>query len=219
MDDTFKFKNYCIIVLDNIDGVKDEIIDISEKEIKLMQTKTVFIATFTSLLTIQLLKELFISKNRNFFVFELKDDCGAGYFMDKKINDILLKDIEINGDKIAEELTKEFIENIKKLDELKYPNKEESFNRLKDLNLEDLDLDINVIKNKDNMKNNNNKLPKKNIPLAKPIAKSVEVSFNIDVLTPKERNEKINDILDKGFDKLTDIDKSLLKQLSEKQLA
>jgi len=64
-------KNFCIIVLGKVMGVKDEIRAISELDVNFVEHKNIVIATFSTVATVGELKEFFTSNKRGFFLFEL----------------------------------------------------------------------------------------------------------------------------------------------------
>ena len=192
LNEEFRFHNYCIIVFDNIDGVKEEIKAISENQVRFAASSTILIATFTSLLTTPLLKDEFIARKRSFLVFELNEKTGGGFFQTEAIHNVLLKIYEDHGEEIAKETTDRFMQDI------------QDFKKSIDNN--------NQLPKKNTSMKKNNRIPPKTTEI-KP-----EISFNISSLSPQERNEKINDILDKPVEKWTPYDKIILKQLAETKL-
>jgi len=72
-----KFRNYCIVVLGNTEGVNEEIQKMSETTPNVLNAKGVLIATFSSLSEPSELTDWFKSQNRNFLIFDLdKDNSG-----------------------------------------------------------------------------------------------------------------------------------------------
>ena len=65
------FKNYCMIILGNIDGCENEVKHISESVPSIVKMKNVAICTFITVARVVELKSYFNSFNRNFFLFEL----------------------------------------------------------------------------------------------------------------------------------------------------
>lgn len=69
-----EFKDYCVIVLGDVDGAKEEISRISESDVRFAESKGVLMATFYTVATAPELKTYLESYNRNFFLFEMGDD-------------------------------------------------------------------------------------------------------------------------------------------------
>lgn len=82
-----KFRAYCIIVLSETTGVLKEIVKISEINPNYIDGKGLFIATFTSTASVVELTEYFKLNNRNFMVFELKDDSSGFNIIKDNINE------------------------------------------------------------------------------------------------------------------------------------
>ncbi len=72
-----KFKNYCIVIIGNTDGVYSEIESISENKPNVVDGKGLLIATFTSVNTVKELDEQFKFFNRNFLLFELNPNSSG----------------------------------------------------------------------------------------------------------------------------------------------
>lgn len=100
-----KFRNYCIIVLGDVDGVKDEIVKISENQVRLLKSTGVVIATFSSVATTSELKTYFESYERNFALFELGLDNYAVNIMDENAYKHLFGIYDESGYALAEEMT------------------------------------------------------------------------------------------------------------------
>lgn len=109
-----KFRNYCVIVLGNVDGAKEEIKKISETDVKFANTKGLIMATFSSVATPSELKAYFQSFNRNFFLFEIGHDNYGVNLNDATIMNHLFGEYEENGDSLANDLTTKLFKNIKK---------------------------------------------------------------------------------------------------------
>ena len=68
-----KFRNFCIIVLGQVEGVKDEIRKVSETELNILEAKNIIIATFSSVVSISEMSDYFKSNERIFILFEMKN--------------------------------------------------------------------------------------------------------------------------------------------------
>lgn len=159
-----KFRNYCIVVLGDVDGTNDEITRISETDVKLIKAKGVVMATFTSAATPSELKTYFQSFNRNFFLFELGLDNYGVNLNDQYIYNHLFGEYEENGDLLASQLTTKLFSII---------NKSISGNTKEDI-------------------------------------------VDVETMTDSERNELLNQMLDKGVNNWTDTDKIIIEKLTKK---
>jgi len=72
-----KFKNYCIVALGGVDGIKDIVSKITETKLRCLQQTGVFIGTFTCTMTATELKEVFDRESRTFFIFEVGNNTSA----------------------------------------------------------------------------------------------------------------------------------------------
>lgn len=78
-----KFRNYCIVVLGEVAGVKIEIEKIAETTPNILDSKGILIATFSSLAEPNELEDWFIENKRSFLLFDLSKEC-SGYNITKK---------------------------------------------------------------------------------------------------------------------------------------
>lgn len=107
-----EFKNYCIVVLGDVKGTKEEIGKISETEVKFIATDTLVMATFSSVATLSELKEYFKSFNRNFFMFELTKGTYGVNLNDEQVYNHLFGEYQKNGDVLADKLTTKLFQTI-----------------------------------------------------------------------------------------------------------
>lgn len=161
------FNHFCIIVLGKVNGVKDEIRDVSTLEVNFVEHKNIVISTFSTVLTVSELKEFFTEKKRGYFLFELGDDNYAVDVGNDNIYKILFGKFE--GGKLSDEISRENF-----------------FRRIKD----DEFIETNQVKIE-------------------------EETIDINALTPTEKQELINSIIDKGFENFTKKDKELLSKLTK----
>lgn len=141
-------KNFCIIVIGDTYGVKNEVQDISEIQINTLDAKGIHIATFCSQIPLKKIKETFKKNKRNFFVFELDEKYSVfhiekkqihtglfGFLEDQKPIDQVIEIIKpeiIETNFIKSELTKSNIESLNKKE------KEDLLNRLIEYGLHNL---------------------------------------------------------------------------------
>jgi hypothetical protein len=88
------FRNYCIAVVDNVNGIKEEISRISESVVKYVDGKGLIIATFSSAALVTELKEYFRENNRSFLLFELGEDNYGVNFTKRNIHDHLFSGLD-----------------------------------------------------------------------------------------------------------------------------
>ena len=107
-----KFKNYCIIALGNIEGVKDEIGQISETAVRYSDAKGIVIATFSTVATAIELREYFTLNKRSFLLFEMGEDNYGVNITNTAIHDHLFGEIEQRGVQFLETLSEKLINEI-----------------------------------------------------------------------------------------------------------
>lgn len=107
-----KFKNYCLVVLGRVEGVKDEISKISETAVRYVDAKGIVIATFSTIATALELREFFTLNNRSFVLFELGDDNYGVNITNKAIHEHLFGEIEVKGPGILNSLTNRLMSEI-----------------------------------------------------------------------------------------------------------
>ena len=78
-----KFKNYCVIIMGNTEGVFKEIEKISDTKPNILDAKGIVIATFTTFVDVKEISAWFTLNNRSFLVFELNPD-SSGFLITKK---------------------------------------------------------------------------------------------------------------------------------------
>jgi hypothetical protein len=184
------FKNYCLILLGKFDRdlAFEELSKISEIKINYIYTNGVYIATFSTIMTPKEMKNLLQIGKNNYFIFELNEDVSYYNLEDKEIEAglfNLLNNINLG------EMSKNFI------DDLKEEPKEGLYY---DKNSDDVLLyDEKLNANKKNKK----KFEKINL-----------VDF-INTLNDEDKEGLMNELIDKGVDKLTELDKKLLNLLSK----
>jgi len=81
-----KFRNYCIVVMGNMEAVKNDIIKISETAPRYLDAKGILIATFVSVVEPSELKDFFNFNGRSFLLFDLDGDVSACHLDNEKLN-------------------------------------------------------------------------------------------------------------------------------------
>ena len=171
-NNNMKFRNYCIVVMGNMEGVKDDIIKIAETKPRYIDAKGILIATFASIGEPAELEDFFNLNGRSFFLFDT-DKSNSGYNLDNpKLQNHLF------GHLMEEGVMKEMSEKI-----------------MEDISATTSDNVARVVK---------------------PKAKTTKTETKVDYseMTIKEREVLVNKILDKGYDKLNDSDRDILKKNS-----
>lgn len=100
-----RFRNYCIVALGNVDGIKDIINKMSETTPRNMQQKGVFIGTFSCTFTPVELRDIFDSNNRTFFIFEVGAESNAYKVGRDDIHEQLFGYIENGGEEVLNFMT------------------------------------------------------------------------------------------------------------------
>ena len=98
-------KNFCLIVIENTEGIQTDIIKIAEGNPRLLSTPTFAIATFSSAFTVNEIKELFINNNRSVIVFELIDNGYSAFLNNDQKHDFVFGHIEEFGKEIVQDIT------------------------------------------------------------------------------------------------------------------
>jgi hypothetical protein len=97
-----EYKNYCLVGLGTIDGMKDDIIKVSEFSPRLIEQKKVIIATFSSVMEPSELRDFFDNPERIFFIFEVNDESAAYFIGRPEIQKQLFGHIENGGEKVLD---------------------------------------------------------------------------------------------------------------------
>jgi len=97
-----KFRNYCIVVMGNMESVKDDILKIAESTPRYLDAKGILISTFASVAEPAELKDFFNFNGRSFFIFDL-DVEFSGYHLDNEgLNKHLFGHLLEQGEKLKE---------------------------------------------------------------------------------------------------------------------
>ena len=141
-------KKYCIIGLENVEGLKKDLMGISTKPPNLVDSekKTVLVATFSSYLEpIDIKKILNIGKGRTFFLFEINPKSCAVHIEETHLQEFLFKSLDKSSEEYEAELFSE-------VEEVEYDEAE-----LKKLNKNDRDVLIDKLLTNASILTNNEK--------------------------------------------------------------
>jgi len=180
-----KFRNYCIVFIGDVNGVRPEVLKIAE-EGKFLGEKGMTISTFISVAEPAELSDYFKSLNRNFLLFDLNEDYSRVNLLDKTKHDELFKIVDKHTNKTLEEMSNELID------------------------------EINETLNKSSF-TGDSKPYDMGEPLFSEIImpKTRKEKIDLESLSKKQKEEIINDILDKGYDNLNEYDIKILKKVSK----
>jgi hypothetical protein len=184
------FKHYCIVLFNPTSDFSDSVNKISEGPLRFIKGKGIAICTFTSVVESVILTEYFKSFDFNFLLFELDEQTSGFNFNDKD------KENELFG----------FINDYVKVNEYEVLS-----NKLLDDIISD---NINYVSG---ATSNINKTDKYRVKRKKEVLVDDDIiDEEIKDLTKSEINDKVNSIIDKGLENLTEYDKKMLEKLSNK---
>lgn len=82
-----KLRNYCIVVMGDKTGAMEEIRRLSEIEPSTLDSGGILLATFSCFAEPRELTEYFKMCKKNFFIFDLNEDCSGFNILKKKVED------------------------------------------------------------------------------------------------------------------------------------
>ena len=186
------FKYYCIVVMGETEGVMLEIDKVSESIPRVLKSEGILITTFKSAANANEIEDYLTSLNRNFFIFEIGADNTGYNIINKLISKDLFSHVEL------------------------YP--EGDLSKLEsEINGNDIEFKPESMSYKDRVDYITNLLDEEGYDYLT----TEDKRFYIDICKggPKliEGQEKtvIEQIIDKGYENLSDEDKELLKILSK----
>lgn len=201
-------REYCILGLENIKGLKDDIISIAIGSPKFIDNESMCMSVFYTQLTPVEMKSVFNS-NRSYFLFELDPGNAMVNIIDKKMHDFVFKNFKTK-------------EQINKLDS---PNDlfKTIFNSTMGVNIIPIDeQDLvddsklkRLIENLANLRNRDGKTDNE-LKAEKEIEDNKYNEEELNTYSIDAKHDLINEILEKGTE-LTDKDKSILKILTNKK--
>ena len=189
-------KNFCVVFFTPIEGCTDEILDISLSTPRVMKGKGICMLTFSSSIDIESITEYLSENNRNFLLFDL-DKSSSGFNLTDKDKESeffgFINDTSDYSD--SERYTNDLLDDLVKSNFIDNTSKDTEPSWLYD--------DKNTVSSgwTANIMGNN-----------KPQNKYLGI--DIESLSKEERNELVNSIIDKGLDKLTELDKDILGKIS-----
>jgi hypothetical protein len=80
-----KFRNYCLVVFGNSNGIMSEVISVSEIEPNVLDAKGIKVLTFTSNIEPKELNDYFRMNGRNFLIFDLSPEHSGFNFQKRDI--------------------------------------------------------------------------------------------------------------------------------------
>lgn len=108
-----EFKNYSLIVFDDISSVSSELTKIVEN-IKFVNTDSYCVCTFMSNATTNELKEYITMLNVSFLLFEMEFDTYAVRFQNKKFHKHLFGEVEKNNNRKKKDMQRRVEDAIKR---------------------------------------------------------------------------------------------------------
>jgi len=171
-----RFRNYCIVVMGNLEAVKDDIIKVAQTKPRYLDAKGILIATFSSVVEPSELKEFFNFNGRSFLLFDLNKDFSSYHLDNEKLHSHLFNYLMDSEDKLKE-MSDRLMDNIS-------------------------------ASTKDNIGVESGEIE----PM---VRKKVKTKIDLTEMSKPDREKLVDRILDKGYKKLTNSDKEILKKLSE----
>jgi hypothetical protein len=107
-----KFRNYCIVVMGETDGVIKEITSIAEKGPNILDAKGILIATFMSNAEPSELTDFFKNMNRNFLIFDLNKDYSGFNILKEDISKGLFGFLDNLSEGFLKQKTEDLIQEL-----------------------------------------------------------------------------------------------------------
>lgn len=107
-----KFRNYCIVVMGNTQGVLGEIIKVAETTPNVLDAKGILIATFSSVAEPIELTDYFKLNGRNFLIFDLNSENSGFHMIKNEINEGLFGFLKDMNDETLKQKTDSLIQEI-----------------------------------------------------------------------------------------------------------
>jgi hypothetical protein len=183
-----KFRNYCIIAMGKMDGIKNDIVKVAESKPRYIDAKGILIATFSSVVEPSELKDFLNFNNRSFFLFDLNENNSGCHLDNEKLNHHLFGYLMDTEDKLKD-----------MSDRLADAVSDAVRDRLDDVGEADTEYVSATTRNSG---------------YVKPI-RSKKSGIKLTNMSNKDKETLLNGILDKGFKKITESDMKILKKLSD----
>jgi len=210
-------KEYCILGLESVDGMKDEIISIAIGSPKFIENEHMLMSVFETYLEPSDMREVFDSTRKSYFLFELDPKSALVNILDKKMYNFVFKNYrakeEINDMNTSTDLPDGLIKTIFNSTMGINISPINDIGNLTDDKLRDIINNLNNFKGSDGKSDNSRLFRTGSGKKEKPTT-----GYNKDVISKyseSDRHNLINEILNKGSN-LTDDDKHILKFLTNK---
>jgi hypothetical protein len=94
-------KTFCIIAMDNIKGLSDDLGNISVEPVKVLKGRkdTALVATFKTELDISRVKEILNIGNRSFFISEMNNKTFTAHIDDREIHNVMFNELDVENQK------------------------------------------------------------------------------------------------------------------------
>jgi len=184
-----KFRNYCIIAMGKMDGIKNDIVKVAESKPRYIDAKGILIATFSSVVEPSELKDFLNFNNRSFFLFDLNENNSGCHLDNEKLNHHLFGYLMDSEDKLKD-----------MSDRLSDAVSDAVRDRLDDVSDDETEYVSATTRNSG---------------YVKPIRRNNYNIIKLTNMSNKDKETLLNGILDKGFKKITESDMKILKKLSD----
>ena len=107
-----KFSNFCLVVLGDTKGVKDEIKKVAESDVNILEAGNLIIATFSTAANVSELTDFFKLHERNFLIFEMLEGVYGTHLMDDNMNSKLFDVITKNNPEVLDSMGYDLVNDI-----------------------------------------------------------------------------------------------------------
>lgn len=107
-----RFRNYCLVVIGDVKGIKNEIRKVAEGSPRYMDAKGMIITTFRSTATPSELKDYFKLNRRSFMIFDLNDEVSGAFINNVEIHKHLFNYIEKGGEEKLDKMSRKLLRDI-----------------------------------------------------------------------------------------------------------
>ena len=181
------FRNYCIVIMGDTEGALMEIAKISDNKPKVLASVGIIICTFVSVADAKELEDYFESLERSFVLLEVGASNTGYNLKNKKVHEGLFSEMELNKDTLEKKSNK-------LMNEIN-----ESFTN--------------------NSGTTREEIPTVNLKLETKVVKA-ETKINESYYENLDIDDKLNlidQMLDKGYENLSEFDKKVLKIISKEE--
>ena len=180
-----KFRNYCVVFLGKTSGAKLEVGKIADGDPRFLEAKGLTISTFISVAEPNELSDYFKSLGRNFMLFDMNSKFSGYNLENKKLHETLFSSmIDSENNDELEEMSNRLIDDINEsIIKNPFSGSSKQFNERLRNTIKDINFEVKPVK------------------------------IDLDKLSKSEREEIINDILDKGYENFNEYDKKILNKI------